>query len=329
MYNAEKTILNCLNSIIDQKNILKRIIVVDDCSTDNSCSIVNDYIENNPNINVILLKQKRNKGPGSTRNIGFFHVQTPFVAFVDSDVVLTSNWSSELLKVVINNKKSIAFTGHTEGGYLEHVLELVKINQGPSKNSISSKFLCGDFLCETQTMQMIGGFDENLERGEDLDLSIHSKKLGIQLIFVEGITIKEIQRDYNRLKNLNQLSRKMFLSGRSAASLLFKYHFSWSLFKLHSSLLKSIYFTLLLFLLLLLVFLCSFPLQYIPLFIITVLFISSMYYFEKNFKTKQIRSLLIPLLYMYLIILFLTGLYLEIFKIINNKIFMMNKKSNI
>ena len=46
MYNAEKYIVECLDSILAQTFTDFEVIVVDDCSTDNSCAIVESYANN-------------------------------------------------------------------------------------------------------------------------------------------------------------------------------------------------------------------------------------------------------------------------------------------
>ena len=66
-YNAEKIIKDCLNKILQEtKKIVSEIIVVDDCSTDNTLAILKSFKK----IKVISLK--RNRGVGNARNQGAF-----------------------------------------------------------------------------------------------------------------------------------------------------------------------------------------------------------------------------------------------------------------
>lgn len=82
VYNVEKYIKECINSLINQtyKNI--EIILVDDGSKDNSGKICDDYATLDHRIKVI---HKKNEGLGYARNSGLKVAQGKFVTFVDSD----------------------------------------------------------------------------------------------------------------------------------------------------------------------------------------------------------------------------------------------------
>lgn len=82
VYNVEKYINECINSLINQtyKNI--EIILVDDGSKDNSGIICDDYAASDTRIKVI---HKHNEGLGFARNTGLKAAQGKFVTFMDSD----------------------------------------------------------------------------------------------------------------------------------------------------------------------------------------------------------------------------------------------------
>lgn len=89
MFNREKTISRCLDSVLNQKwdgelSSDIEIVVVDDCSTDNSKDIVNNYMKTNPNIR--LFSTETNSGyPGKPRNIGIDNSNSEYIMFLDSD----------------------------------------------------------------------------------------------------------------------------------------------------------------------------------------------------------------------------------------------------
>ncbi len=86
MYNAEMHIVKCLDSILAQSLSELEIIIVDDCSTDRSHEIVENYISGNKCANKVqLFKQKSNQGPGIARNIGIENAVGEYVTFLDSD----------------------------------------------------------------------------------------------------------------------------------------------------------------------------------------------------------------------------------------------------
>lgn len=82
VYNAEKTLRKCLNSIISQTYKEIEVILVDDGSSDNSVIICEAYCLKNENIK--LIKQK-NQGPASARNKGIDNAKGKYVYFVDAD----------------------------------------------------------------------------------------------------------------------------------------------------------------------------------------------------------------------------------------------------
>ena len=88
VYNMEKSLKKCLDSVLAQKNISLELICVDDGSVDGSVAVLEDYALKFQGIRV--LKQKNN-GPGSARNFGLKMAQGEFVAFMDADDIYPAN----------------------------------------------------------------------------------------------------------------------------------------------------------------------------------------------------------------------------------------------
>lgn len=88
LYNGEKHILRCLNSVVSQTYSNIELVVVDDGSTDQSFEICSKRLANMPN--VILLRQK-NSGPSIARKNGFNASHGDYVMFIDSDDSMESN----------------------------------------------------------------------------------------------------------------------------------------------------------------------------------------------------------------------------------------------
>lgn len=82
VYNVEKYLRECLNSLENQtyKNI--EIVLINDGSTDSSASILSEYVGRDDRF--VLVNQK-NQGLSSARNVGFNHVTGDYVFYVDSD----------------------------------------------------------------------------------------------------------------------------------------------------------------------------------------------------------------------------------------------------
>ena len=135
MYNAEKYIGECLDSILAQTFQDFEVIVVDDCSTDNSCAIVESYL---PKFNqymwatdkLQLIRSDKNSGsPGIPRNLGIILSRGEYIMFVDADDAITSTATEELYSIakkldvdVVHAEKCYQFSGDrltTNKNYLE------------------------------------------------------------------------------------------------------------------------------------------------------------------------------------------------------------------
>ncbi len=82
VYNVEKYIKNCLESLVNQTLKDIEIIIVNDGSTDSSKSIIYEYIEK---YNNIVYLEKENGGLSDARNYGLNYAKGEYIAFLDSD----------------------------------------------------------------------------------------------------------------------------------------------------------------------------------------------------------------------------------------------------
>ena len=88
VYNAEKYLDKCIQSIINQKYSNLEIILVDDGSKDNSLELCKKYAESDKRIKVI---HKENEGVSTARNSGIEVASGDFIAFIDSDDYIDEN----------------------------------------------------------------------------------------------------------------------------------------------------------------------------------------------------------------------------------------------
>lgn len=82
-YNRAKTITYCLDSVCNQTVPPFEIIVVDDCSTDETAEVVNNYSRFHPSVRCVVLD--RNSGAQAARNRGIVEARGDWIAFQDSD----------------------------------------------------------------------------------------------------------------------------------------------------------------------------------------------------------------------------------------------------
>lgn len=98
VYNVEKYLRRCLDSLINQTYQNIEIIMVDDFSTDSSLSICSEYARKDDRIKVI--GKKENTGPSDTRNIGIMNSNGNYIMFVDSDDYVCDNFVEEMVKAI-------------------------------------------------------------------------------------------------------------------------------------------------------------------------------------------------------------------------------------
>ncbi|MPQ43056.1 glycosyltransferase family 2 protein [Clostridium tarantellae] len=104
VYNVEKYLNNCIESIINQsfKNI--EILLIDDGSTDNSGEICDEYGKKDNRIKVI---HKENEGVSIARNTGINNAEGKYIAFVDSDDFIHKNMYEILYKFMCKEKTDV------------------------------------------------------------------------------------------------------------------------------------------------------------------------------------------------------------------------------
>lgn len=95
VYNSEKYIVKCLESVRNQTLAEIEIICVDDCSTDSSRKLLEDYVSRDERIR--LLHNEKNMGLSFTRNRALEEAAGEYVQFLDSDDYLYANDTLEIL----------------------------------------------------------------------------------------------------------------------------------------------------------------------------------------------------------------------------------------
>ena len=112
VYNLEHYIGTTIDSVLNQTVLPDEVIIVDDGSTDNSISVIEEYINKNPD-NFIRLVRQKNSGPGAARNRGIEVAQSEWIAFLDGDDI----WLPEKINMIrkaISQYPDISIFTHDE-----------------------------------------------------------------------------------------------------------------------------------------------------------------------------------------------------------------------
>lgn len=105
IYNVEKYLRDCIESIICQTYTNLEIILVNDGSTDNCENICNEYVKKDSRIKLI---NKGNGGLSSARNAGIDVANGDYLVFIDSDDYVNKSMIEVLRNLLINNNADIA-----------------------------------------------------------------------------------------------------------------------------------------------------------------------------------------------------------------------------
>lgn len=110
MYNAERFVEKTIKSVLNQTYSNWEMLIVDDCSTDNSANIVKSYAQRDSRIK--YLKSDSNKGVSNARNIALANAKGQYIAFLDSDDMWHESKLEKQVSFMKKNNHTITFTAY-------------------------------------------------------------------------------------------------------------------------------------------------------------------------------------------------------------------------
>lgn len=122
VYNTEKYLERCLNSLIQQTVKKIEIILVDDGSTDSSGNICDNYAKNHENIKVI---HQMNRGQAAARNEGLKIAGGKYIGFVDSDDWIKYDMYETMLEVIENENCDVVECDYIQTDKFSQTTEVV------------------------------------------------------------------------------------------------------------------------------------------------------------------------------------------------------------
>lgn len=128
VYNSEKYICQCLDSILSQSINELEVICIDDCSQDNSYRIMKEYADKDKRI--MIIKNRQNKGQSFSRNKGIELATGKYIYFMDSDDYIKSEALEKLYDISETNKLDVLFYGSET--IIDDVEEKYSFSDNPS-----------------------------------------------------------------------------------------------------------------------------------------------------------------------------------------------------
>jgi glycosyltransferase involved in cell wall biosynthesis len=124
-YNEASTISNILDKLIHLSlinNITKEIIVVNDCSTDNTSAIVKNIITTHPASEIVFISHEKNAGKGAAIHTGIKNATGDYLIIQDADLEYDPNEFNILLKPVIDGFADVVYGSRFLGGSAHRIL---------------------------------------------------------------------------------------------------------------------------------------------------------------------------------------------------------------
>lgn len=179
-HNRSSTIRSAIQSVLWQTYSDLEVIVVDDGSTDDTCTIVKSIQD----ARLRFLRLEHNKGANYARNVGWSQARGRWIAFQDSDDVWHPEKLSAQMRAIKQCPSSLGcFTAFLRTSS-DRVTRLPRFKTIELKEPLRQRILSGNFV-STQTLlvsksilEQLGGFDESLPRLQDWDLAIRIFQTG-------------------------------------------------------------------------------------------------------------------------------------------------------
>lgn len=244
VYNGEKTIKDCLDSVLNQDYENYEIIVVNNNSTDSTSKILEKI--NNKKLRVLF---ETKKGRGAARNMGIKNSSGDLIAMIDSDCIAPKDWLYKISKPIIENGQSVVMGGE-ESMFSNYVSKNIQAaNQKLIKENLQDNYLkhldTKNIIFVKKVFENVM-FDNDLKNLEDFDLFLQIDG-NYKIYYLENVKVKhfhkenlidwfkkQVDRGYNNSKIKEKYkNKKSFMFESNSLFNLIKLPF-WLLFKLFS-----------------------------------------------------------------------------------------------
>lgn len=146
-FNSELTIGRAMDSILHQTTMPAQIIFADDASTDNTIKILEKIKNDNPELNINILRLEKNMGPATARNRAWDVANQKYITFLDSD----DSWHPQ--KIELQYNFMLGNPDASLSGHFSKILSKKNYVHGPNiENVINKKISSSQLLMSNKFM---------------------------------------------------------------------------------------------------------------------------------------------------------------------------------
>jgi len=224
-YNHAEFVVETLNSVLNQSYSNVELIIADDCSTDDSVTVIENWRQQHPE--VLFIKNEKNIGNTKTFNQAFQHAKGDYLIDLAADDALLPDCiaaqvrafeTSDLdrLGIVYGNVENIREDGSFDSYYYP-IGSNGKVVSERNSGELYKEVISGETICSVSSMikrsvfEALGGYDEHLAY-EDFDFWVRASRI-YDIAFIDAILVRKritktaMTKDFHRKRNIR--ARKM------------------------------------------------------------------------------------------------------------------------
>jgi glycosyltransferase involved in cell wall biosynthesis len=181
LYNKQNYVGKTLESVLNQSFTNFEVVLINDCSTDNSFAVVAAFDDSR----IKLLSHSKNQGLSATRNTGIKNATSKYIALLDADDLWKPDFLKEIYQLITSFPDAHLFATNYEeiiddkitilpANGAEKLLKNGLINDYFEISLMQPLYCPSSFCVKKEVFEKIGFYNEKITYGEDVDFNIRA-----------------------------------------------------------------------------------------------------------------------------------------------------------